>query len=118
MTEGYVWRPVIGLVQAQETIVLEIVPPIKAGYVPVLVSNHHGKIGIKPHTPSQVSVTNTLPIAVPFVVCVLPGKIAQAVGLPWHALATTLRAHLKTAEGRKVIVKAFIKSALQRILTP
>lgn len=114
----YEWRPIIGLVQAQETVVLEVVPAIRKGYSPAIVSNRPGRLMTKTVTASQVSVTNTSTGAVPFVLVVLPSKVLRAANLPWRALTMTLRAQLRTAEGRKNVVKALAKTVLRKVLEP
>ena len=83
-------RPVAGLLEPRQTLMVTIDPPLEAHEQPVALTPNGGDIMLLDATVDSVTVRNETDRVVAYVVAVAPRVLVKAASMPWKRIASDL----------------------------
>lgn len=84
-------RPIAGLLEPGQSLVLVIDPPLRDSEQPVALTPNAGDILLRDATASRVTVVNTTDRVVAYLMTVAPKLLVKAATVPWQRVITDLR---------------------------
>jgi hypothetical protein len=83
-------RPIAGLLQPHQSVVLTIDPPLRAHEQPIALTPNAGDIVLQDATLERVTVTNTTNRIVAYLMTVAPKLLIKAATVPWKRVVSDL----------------------------
>ena len=83
-------RPIAGLLEPGQTIVLTIDPPLRAHEQPLALTPNAGDIYLRDATQDRVTIVNTTDRIVAYLMTVVPRVLVKAATVPWPRVIADL----------------------------
>jgi hypothetical protein len=83
-------RPVAGLLEPRQALVLAIDPPLRDNEQPVALTPNAGDIMLRDAAPDRVTIVNTTDRIVAYLMTVAPKLLIKAATVPWQRVITDL----------------------------
>lgn len=104
MSVRALYRPNYGVLQADQTLIVNVAPAIRAQEQPVLLSAENRAVIMK-NDPDWVEIRNPSSAITPYLLIVVPRAMVRAAQHPWSDIAQGLTASLQTDDGRRRLLR-------------
>ena len=115
MSDVHTYRPIFGVIGAQETAQLTLTPPPPLHHVPVVIAVPANAVILLDHTAGLVTLQNTTARAAPYILITVPKHVGAIATAPWKQVLMAAKKRMQTPGGKTELCQMLYTALLEKM---